>query len=381
MVTPPVRPLPSPLLLVSTLSTYTASTNTNSQPQQPPTHNPVSWQTAFWTLLALALNAMTQNSTFDRDFPSGVLFPAHSSPLVCAVDALEVFLQLIGYMYVGASAPAAARRVVQERMWQPPRSISVATAADPPLTLGDQHPRAHIVLFVLGVLPQAIKLFGMHGIPWTQACGGLYLSSYLVIAGVGALARRVERDTDADTSWRRAALVERTMKVWNFVSFGIVAVVQAGVWVWCVQALLLPVWDIEAKAFVLYFILSFLKYLVFGLMICMSNILPFLLVFATPVIPTTRGQIAYFAFSISLGVGLCVYGVPLFQVADLLFRMDYLLFSVYVLLAAFIATKVVPHHRLMIFFGLLNLVLSILYYRFRYDPTGTVKPLWAEKLG
>ena len=61
--------------------------------------------------------------------------------------------------------------------------------------------------------------------------------------------------------------------------------------------------------------------------------------------------------------------------------MDYLSFSVHVFLAAFFATKVVPHHRLMIFFGLVNMVLSILYYRFRYDPTGTVKPLWAEKLG
>jgi hypothetical protein len=55
-------------------------------------------------------------------------------------------------------------------------------------------------VFILGMLPQATKLFGMRGIPWTQACGGLYLSSFLVIAGVGALARRAERDTDADTS-------------------------------------------------------------------------------------------------------------------------------------------------------------------------------------
>jgi hypothetical protein len=209
MITLSVRRPPSPVLLVSTLSTYTASTNTT---QPPPTHNPVSWKTAFWTLLALALNAMTQNSTFDRDFPSGILFPARSSPIVCAADTLEVLLRLLAYMYAGASAPAAARHVVQKRMWQPPRSNTVATATDDdknddeeaaesPRTLGDQYPRAHIVVFILGVLPQAIKLFCMSGIPWTQACGGLYLSSFLVIAGVGALAQRAERDTDADTSW------------------------------------------------------------------------------------------------------------------------------------------------------------------------------------
>jgi len=318
---------------------------------------------------------MTQNSTFDRDFPSGVLFPARSSPLVCAADALDVLLRLLVYMCVGASAPAAARRVVQKRMWKPPRSIAVATAADPPLTLGDQHPRAHIIMFVLGVLPQAIKLFGMRGIPRTQACGGLYLSSYLVIAGVGALARRVERDTDADTSWRRAALIERTMKVWNFVSFGIVAVVQAGVSVWCVRALLRP---LVAKARVLYIILGTPVWSIFGMIIPMPNVLASLLVLATLVIPTTLGKIAYFAFSASL-VGLYLYRIPHF--VDFLIQEDFLVFSAHVLVAAFFATKMVPHHRLMIFFGLVNLVLSILYYRFRYDPSGTVKPLWAEKLG
>jgi hypothetical protein len=331
---------------------------------------------------------MTQNSIFDRDFPSGILFPARSSPFICATDALEVLLRLIGYMYVGASAPAAARRMVQKRMWQPPRSNTITTAdgannnhedaAEPPLTLGDQHPRAQTVVFILGVLPQAIKLFGMCGIPWTQACGGLYLSSFLVIAGVGALARRAERDTDADTSWPRAALVERIMKVWDFASFWIVAVVQAGVWLWCVWVLLLPVWDMEVKAPVLYLILLTPVFCIFLIIAVVPTQLALLSVLVTFVIPTTLGKIAYFAFSASL-VGLYIYRMPDF--VGFVIRVRYLSFSVYVLLAAFFAAKVVPHHRLMIFFGLVNLVLSILYYRFQYDPTGTVKPLWAGKLG
>jgi len=319
---------------------------------------------------------MTQNSTFDRNFPSGVLFPARSSPLVCAADALDVLLRLLMYMCVGASAPAAARRVVQKRMWQPPRSIAVATAADPPLTLGDQHPRAHVVLFVLGVLPQAIKLFGMRGIPWTQACGGLYLSSYLVIAGVGALARRAERD-NADTS-REGPLDELMMEVWNFASIGVVAVVQAGVWAWCGRALLLPVWDMEAKAPVLYFILWTPAWSMFVMIVAMPSALAGYSAVVTLVPPMTLSKITYFVFSASL-VGLCYYGTP--HVMHFLIQEVYLHFSMYVLVAAFYATKVVPHHLLMLFFGLVNLVLSILYYCFRYDPTGTVKPLWAGKLG
>jgi hypothetical protein len=337
---------------------------------------------------------MTQNSIYDRNFPSGVLFPARSSPLVCAADALDVLLRLLSYMYAGASAPVAARRIVQERIWQPSPSIAVATAADDdnnndeeaaetaesPLTLGDQHPRAHIVLFVLGVLPQAIKLFGMHGIPWTQACGGLYLSSFLVIAGVGALARRAERDADADTS-REGPLDKLMMAVWDVPSIWVVAVVQAGVWVWCVWALLLllPVWDMKAKAPVLYFILSTPAWVMFGFIVRGPMIRAFYYLFLwTILIPTTLGKIAYFAFSASLAV-LYLYGVR--QFLDFLIREVYLQFSAYVLVAAFFATKVVPRHLLMIFFALVNLVLFILYYRFRYDPTGTVKPLWVEKLG
>ena len=237
------------------------------------------------------------------------------------------------------------------------------TIDSPQLTLGDQHPRAHIVVFILTILPQAIKLFGMCGIPWTQACGGLYLTSFLMIAGVGALARYADGDTDGDTSWE-GALVEPTMEVWNFASFWVVAVVQAEVWVWCVTELLYPVWDMKAKALVWYIIL--LAPLWFMPMMLVFVPTTFLIppLFRTTLIPTTYNILAYLAFSVSL-----------------LFPEDYLLFSVYVLLAAFIATKVVLPHLLMIFFGLVNLALSILYYRFRYDPTGTVKPLWTEMLG
>jgi len=321
---------------------------------------------------------MTQNSTFDRDFPSGILFPARSSSLVCAIDVLDVLLRLFLYMYVGASAPAAARRVVQKRMWQPPRSIAVAMAADPPLTLGDQHPRAHVVLFVLGVLPQAIKLFGMHGIPWLQACGGLYLSSFLVIAGVGALARRAERD-NANISWE-GPLDELMMKVWNFTSIWVVAVVQVGVWVSCGRALLHPAWHIGPDSSTLSLIAWLLAFLMFLVITALLNMLTAFSLFVTISIPTILGKIAYFAVSASLVIGVSFYGTP-YLVMTFILGPDYLLFSMYVWVAAFYATKVVPHHLLMIFFGLVNLVLSILYYRFRYDPTGTVKPLWAEKLG
>ena len=149
---------------------------------------------------------------------------------------------------------------------------------------------------------------------------------------------------------------------------------------WCLRALLHPVWDMKAKALELYVILWLLACLAYSYMAVVPVMLVIFSPFATPLIPTTLGKIAYFAVSTSLVIGVSFYGTP-YLVMTFILGPDYLLFSMYVWVAAFYATKVVPHHLLMIFFGLVNLVLSILYYRFRYDPTGTVKPLWAEKLG
>jgi len=206
----------------------------------------------------------------------------------------------------------------------------------------------------------------------------LYLSSYLVIASVGALARRAERDTDADTSWEWD-LDERTMEEWSFASFCVMAVMQAGVWVWCVRALLLPVWDMKAKEYmILYVVLELPVSMMLGLLAGVPTAIASIPLSATYLIPTTLGKIAYVVCSASL-MGLCMYSGP--HLFNFLLPVHYPLYSVYVLLAAFFATKVVPRHLLMIFFALVNLVLSNLYYRFRYDPTGTVKPLWAEELG
>jgi hypothetical protein len=180
---------------------------------------------------------MTQNSIIDSDFPSGVLFPARSSPIVCAADMLHLLLQLLYHIFTGASPPEAARRVVRERSWRPVRNGAGSATANQGeeeelLTLGNQHPRAHTVVFVLVVLPQAVKLFGMRGIPWTQVWGGLYLSSFLVIAGVGALARFGGNDNL--TLRARETLGKQNMEG---IRLGVV-VGHAGMWSWLMWILL-----------------------------------------------------------------------------------------------------------------------------------------------
>jgi len=330
---------------------------------------------------------MTQNSSLDRDFPSRVLFPARSSPLVCAADALDVLLRLLGFIFAGASAPDAARRVVRGRTLRPP-SPPVRSSADDrvavgnngeleaeSLTLGNQYPLAHTVMFVLGVLPQAIKLFGMRGIPWTQAWGGLYLSSFLVLAGVGTLARFARGDTPFRTGG--AALGKRMM--WMSMC-GVM--VQVGVWVWCGWALLHPVWGsfIRSK-FYLILLLPAGLVMCFGVIAVQAAALLFPF-FVARNAPMTFGNIAC-RVVVSLAMW-CSYGVVYFFFFLKLDNLDFISISLLLLTAAGYVTKVVSRYLRtfpIIVFAVANLVSSVLYYRFRYDPSGSVKPLWTEKLG
>jgi hypothetical protein len=97
----------------------------------------------------LALNAITQNSTLSRHFPSGALyalFPTPSSPIVCAADSLEVLPRLLAYMYTGASHPNATACCPRADVAASPRKSWRGGSSGPPATLGNQHLCAHIVL-------------------------------------------------------------------------------------------------------------------------------------------------------------------------------------------------------------------------------------------
>ena len=102
------------------------------------------------------------------------------------------------------------------------------------------------------------------------------------------------------------------MEVRNFPSIWVVAVVQAGVWVWCVRTLLLPVWDMEAKAPVLYMILLTPAWFMLTMIIIVPTILSIFPLFATPLTPTNLGEIARLAVSAAL-VGLYIYGFSCFR--------------------------------------------------------------------
>lgn len=115
----------------------------------------VSGVSIFWALVAIVSHAMLQVSftgyVWGGSSFQGSFWPHRSSPFICLVDGVaDGYLCLRAFLDRDASdkrEPISGRNGTLTRL----------------------------ALFMLGVLPQALKLFAMRGIPWTQAIAAMYL--------------------------------------------------------------------------------------------------------------------------------------------------------------------------------------------------------------
>jgi hypothetical protein len=133
-----------------------------------PDVRPVSSQSALRTLIALALNAMTQEFYMDQ-YPSAVPFsPARSSPIICLADTFTtIFWTVVGVFSghtIRFSFSLARRRL----------GLKLEDAEE---GLKNDTPAVGITVFVLAALPQAVKLSGCSGVPWTKTWGLAYFVS------------------------------------------------------------------------------------------------------------------------------------------------------------------------------------------------------------
>jgi len=129
--------------------------------------------------MALSLNAMTQSSPSD-DYPSSVpLSPARSSPIICLTDTLIVLLWLSYGLYSGHGFLNSAKAL---------RNELGLRRNDSEGDLKEGIPASAIIFFALGPLPQAVKLLGCKGVPWTVVWCFFYLVSFLLNVGVIVIA-------------------------------------------------------------------------------------------------------------------------------------------------------------------------------------------------
>lgn len=147
----------------------------------------VSWQNAFWAVIPMALNSMIQPSGMTCGFPSKYGVFLRSSPIMCVIDAIEVLASFMYGVYRARSVRAAARQVTAYRF----RDVEANSALSSPLRSLEENPLVRFLVFVLGTLPQAIKLGAMQGIPLTKTTALMFLCSFaiieiiVVVAGAG----------------------------------------------------------------------------------------------------------------------------------------------------------------------------------------------------
>lgn len=157
----------------------------------------VSGQSAFWALVPIALNSMTQPAGSIFAIPSiHEEFGLRASPLVCVCDALHFLVSLTGHITSTRSPREAMRRTLQPRFldWNLRKESSVANL--------QRNVLFRLILFTLGCLPQIIKLFCMRGIPIVTTIAAFYLSSFLVLETGVYRSSRLDQVTDTEAGNR-----------------------------------------------------------------------------------------------------------------------------------------------------------------------------------
>lgn len=146
-----------------------------------PDNSIVPWQSALWAVLALALNAMTQPSSADPS-PTPAISLVRSSPVICFIDAVSIPIWLVVGCYYGESTTnSLTSKRLATRPNRTPASAPIFSAT------------TSAVFFILGPLPQAIKLAGMSGVPLTKFVGLVFLVAYILGVYEADAAHRASR--------------------------------------------------------------------------------------------------------------------------------------------------------------------------------------------
>ena len=394
------------------------SDSTSSSASSSP--SPVSWQSACLGLAPLALNAMTQPSSLDAPFSqSSLLFASRSSPFVCLADALGIITSLVIHVLRGKPPRQAALLV----NWQRARhrlGEDVEELEDIP---AEKHPWGFVILLVAAVL-QAAKIIGFKGVFWTKAWAIVYLSSYVVIAGVGFLAPK---------DWR-----DRPPNCRSYLNFK--ALSQVLLWAALAAHLVCCGWILdriivgESTPELISFWYAYVPLVVQGLTTTLLALMLAALITLVLLVLLSclagivdqcvnpfHGEISWnfsrpvdvvrIPLIILVGIGeFCLFWYLDEMLIGLLWKHDMLEASVFftfargsinllLLIGLFWLTKgllallavwipllgrfnsLANSHGYLVVFVCWNFIQALLYYRLRYDSKGTIKPPWTDYLG
>lgn len=352
--------------------------------------NEVSWPSAYWALPPLAMNSMLQPAGEICGFDSSLRIYLRSSPIVCAMDTVFIFIRFAFYAYHGyplrwaASAIVAARSPVAE---VPRPDDDVDEDPEPGRFLLLER-NAYLLYLALGVgvVTQFVKLMACSGMPWTQVWGCFYILSYLVVEVTYKLGKN-QRDAPAtnDALQRQEEWIEFWAKVCGvaaiLLQLGILASVDMkGI---PPNPVLILKWTFICVRFGTHFAVCLIHLPFMALKIDAGKALPdqhwgFLLMsILVPhiILASTQGyRFTQLYFMVSVMISYFSWMLYFFPVT-----------KKYVLLCE-AGNRGESENRgrrnvLAFDFFCRILCFSIFWYAVHYDPTGTVKPPWTNYLG
>ena len=140
----------------------------------------VQWQSAFWSIAAIALNTIVQRAGQVVRLPSKYAIALRSSPFFCLIDTFNIlhdFIKCSRYMSLRQAISYIADHRHHDEDQEDELSVSQ---------------RFISWLSLATAVVQAVKLFSCRGLPWTQVFGAIYLVSYLVVEVLNELGHASE---------------------------------------------------------------------------------------------------------------------------------------------------------------------------------------------
>ena len=338
----------------------------------------VSWQSAFWGIVPIALNSMAQPSGRVCGFHPSLRTYIRSSPIVCGCDAVIMIIRFITYNYHGLSPPSAAKKVLTER------NKDLETPQTEGIQSLEKLPFLRWFFFVFGVLPQVIKLLACSGIPWTQISACLYLASFLVTEALKAIAKFAEEEGPDDFENERLEKWENLLSICEK-CFGALAVLLQMSVLALVDLARIPIdpdplrrWRFRTLRFSAHLLTLFIY---FPLVFWPTSSARFLthqtrnLLILMLLVVTLLTLLHGFNLRFSLMYFMCSFILSMFSWVLFHFSAT----RTHILLCKQETKE--PRNVVVFDFFCKILLFSGFWYVWCYNPAGTFKPKWAENLG
>ncbi|KAK4550200.1 hypothetical protein LTR36_003167 [Oleoguttula mirabilis] len=120
----------------------------------------MSWQSVCWAIIPIALNSMTQPSGRILGYPTSYNFALRCSPIVCAVSGLDSIVRVVAYTVMEGSVSKGVKRHTTVRF------DDRQNDDDGSFNSLRENTMFRTLLFVLGAVPQLVKIYATRGIPW-----------------------------------------------------------------------------------------------------------------------------------------------------------------------------------------------------------------------